>query len=80
MASIWVIRSVEDSIYYNLIMRIQAISVLTLITVGTALAGVVPPYKRGLTDHFISWLNDTAGYEPYGFNRSDFFGGSFGGK
>eukprot|EP00347_Sterkiella_histriomuscorum_P003794 403362914 len=40
----------------------------------------VPEYKRGLTDHFISWLNDTGTYEPYGFNRSDFFGGSFGGK
>jgi hypothetical protein len=25
-------------------------------------------------------LNDVGGYEPYGFNRTDFFGGSFGGK
>ena len=33
-----------------------------------------------MTPHFISWLNDTAKYEPYGFNRSDFYGGSFGGK
>jgi hypothetical protein len=40
----------------------------------------VQGYERGLTDHFISWLNDTGEYEPYGFNRSDFFGGSFGGK
>ena len=27
----------------------------------------------------MSWLNET-GYEPYGFNRTEFFGGSFGGK
>eukprot|EP00347_Sterkiella_histriomuscorum_P017744 403348162 len=40
----------------------------------------VPEYKRGLTDHFITWLNDTGTYEPYGFNRTDSFGGSFGGK
>lgn len=40
----------------------------------------VPSYKRGLTDHFINWLNSTSGYEPYGFNRTEFFGGSFGGK
>jgi triacylglycerol lipase len=33
-----------------------------------------------LTNHFINWLNDVGGYEPYNFNRSDFFGGSFGGK
>ena len=37
-------------------------------------------YERGLTNHFINWLNDVGGYEPYNFNRSDFFGGSFGGK
>ena len=37
-------------------------------------------YERGLTDHFIAWLNDTGGYESYGFNRSEYFGGSFGGR
>ena len=44
-----------------------------LITIGKA-------YKRGLSEHFISWLNDTAWYEPYGFNKTGVFGGSFGGK
>lgn len=28
----------------------------------------------------MAWLNDTAHYEPYNFNRTEFFGGSFGGK
>ncbi len=37
-------------------------------------------YTRGLTPHFIEWLNDTGYYEPYGFNKSSVFGGSFGGK
>ena len=36
-------------------------------------------YKRGLTNHFIEWLNITD-YEPYGFNRTEFYGGSFGGR
>eukprot|EP00347_Sterkiella_histriomuscorum_P023090 403335989 len=35
--------------------------------------------QSGLSEHFVNWLNDS-GYEPYGFNRSDLFGGSFGGK
>ncbi|CDW76003.1 lipase [Stylonychia lemnae] len=37
-------------------------------------------YKRGLTDHFIGYLGATKNYYPYHFNRTDFFGGSFGGK
>ncbi len=44
------------------------------------LAESIKSYERGLTDHFIHWLNDEAGYEPYNFNRTEFFGGSFGGK
>lgn len=56
------------------------ISIIAITLVSTAFAGAVPEYKRGLTDHFITWLNDTGDYEPFGFNRTDFFGGSFGGK
>lgn len=37
-------------------------------------------YKRGLTDHFISFLGANKNYYPYHFNRTEFFGGSFGGK
>ncbi|CDW84125.1 lipase [Stylonychia lemnae] len=37
-------------------------------------------YKRGLTDHFIQFLNLNKNYYPYNFNRTQFFGGSFGGK
>eukprot|EP00347_Sterkiella_histriomuscorum_P002272 403368794 len=37
-------------------------------------------YKRGLTDHFVDWLNANKNYYPYHFNRTEFFGGSFGGK
>ena len=33
----------------------------------------------GLTEHFVSFLNDT-GFEAYGFNRTGMIGGSFGGK
>ncbi len=37
-------------------------------------------YERGLTQHFINFLDDTKNYYPYNFNRTEFFGGSFGGK
>ena len=37
-------------------------------------------YERGLTDHFINFLDFTKNYYPYEFNRTDFFGGAFGGK
>ena len=53
------------------------IFIISIIIYGTSGKGL--EYKRGLTDHFISWLNET-GYEPYGFNRTHFFGGSFGGR
>jgi len=49
-----------------------------------ALCGLVATqnvtYKRGLTDHFINFLNLNKNYYTYQFNRTDFFGGSFGGK
>lgn len=32
-----------------------------------------------MSEHFISWLN-ASDYEQYGFNRSQFIGGAFGGK
>ncbi|CDW84053.1 lipase [Stylonychia lemnae] len=37
-------------------------------------------YKRGLTDHFIRFLDTNKDYYTYNFNRTQFFGGSFGGK
>ncbi len=37
-------------------------------------------YERGLTQHFINFLDYTKNYYPYEFNRTDFFGGAFGGK
>ena len=40
-----------------------------------------PSYERGLTQHFIDWLQDSPNrYEPENFNRTQFYGGSFGGK
>ena len=33
----------------------------------------------GLSPHFLSWL-DSNGYSSYNFNRSEFAGGSYGGK
>ena len=45
--------------------------------------GELPPedgIDRGLTDHFIEWLNKNR-FEPYNFNRADLGPrGSFGGK
>jgi triacylglycerol lipase len=35
--------------------------------------------ERGLTPHFIKWLNAN-GYGSYGFERSDLVGGAYGGK
>jgi triacylglycerol lipase len=59
-------------------MKTLSILGLLVINFSSAVRGI--EYKRGLTDHFIGWLNDTGGYEPYNFNRTDYFGGSFGGK
>ena len=42
---------------------------------GTAHADI----DRGLTPHFINWLNAN-GYGSYGFERSDLVGGAYGGK
>ena len=62
-------------------MKYRNILLISLLFLSISyLKEAVPPYQRGLTPHFISWLNDTGGYEPYGFNRSEFIGGSFGGK
>jgi hypothetical protein len=52
--------------------------IITCGILSTAIA--VPHYERGLTDHFIDWLNNTGGYESFNFNRTSFIGGSFGGK
>ena len=60
-------------------MQTQPVVALLIIYFSSAAVCAIE-YKRGLTDHFISWLNDTGGYEPYNFNRTEFFGGSFGGK
>jgi len=38
-----------------------------------------PALELGLTDHFISFLNES-NYEFYGFNKTEFYGGSYGGK
>ena len=68
-------------VFHNDFMRGTMLSILffaCLVVFGSTQP--VPMYKRGLTDHFIAWLNRTSEYEYYGFNRSDFFGGSFGGK
>lgn len=51
-----------------------------ILTVAVSLITTSKAYERGLTDHFVNWLSDVAGYEPYNFNRTEFFGGSFGGK
>lgn len=51
-----------------------------ILTLVLPLISAELPYSRGLTPHFISWLNDTGLYEPYGFNKTLVFGGSFGGR
>ncbi|CDW78772.1 lipase [Stylonychia lemnae] len=58
---------------------IQILSVAVLALVSR-IAGQNSTYKRGLTDHFINFLDLKSNYYPYGFNRTQFFGGSFGGK
>lgn len=35
--------------------------------------------SRGLTPHFNDWLHSN-GYGSYGFDRTDLFGGAYGGK
>lgn len=51
-----------------------------LLTTASLVSGQNSTYQRGLTDHFISFLDRTGNYYPYNFNRTQFFGGSFGGK
>ncbi len=60
-------------------MKIPAF-ILAVLSATAVSAQTQPPLERGLTNHFISWLNDTGNYEAWGFNRTDFFGGSYGGK
>ena len=55
-------------------MRISVISLLCLF-INLAWADI----DRGLTPHFINWLNSN-GYSSYSFNRSDLSGGSYGGR
>ena len=54
-------------------------AVVALMSSATA-SGQDTFYKRGLTDHFINFLGATKNYYPYHFNKTEFFGGSFGGK
>jgi len=54
--------------------------VLTLSLVYSVEHNTIPTYTRGLTDDFSRWLNDTGLYEPYGFNKTHIYGGSFGGR
>ena len=58
----------------------QRMAVLLLVVSCSMVVSQAVEYDRGLTEHFISWLNDTKHYEPFNFNRSDSIGGSFGGK
>eukprot|EP00347_Sterkiella_histriomuscorum_P014097 403362179 len=53
---------------------------LAILIISENVLGQDTFYKRGLTDHFTQWLGQNKNYYPYHFNRTDFFGGSFGGK
>lgn len=50
-----------------------------LILLSFATIAVADNLQTGLSEHFVSFLNESI-YESYGFNRSGIIGGSFGGK
>jgi triacylglycerol lipase len=61
-------------------MKALKLAVCGAILTALQVSAQTETYQRGLTEHFINFLKATKNYYPYGFNRTDFFGGSFGGK
>ncbi|CDW91555.1 lipase [Stylonychia lemnae] len=61
-------------------MKSYIISTIAVSAFSVLVATQNTTYQRGLSDHFIKFLDINKNYYPYNFNRTYYFGGSFGGK